>query len=249
MTYSARGLRPIFSGALFLLLSACQLNEKPQLEPVEIVYSQQEIQQQQQAARTLMAQFSLWELDTSPMLQAYRGLKTNYDQWDDISEQAQQKSHLKNAEFLHTAQTINLAAIDADLALSIKLLSYQLKQNHQLFPYRHHNFPLNQLFGWHTEIPHFLVNIHQIQTIKDAKDYVSRIKAVRPLMKQLIEQLKIREEKGITAPSFAYESAIQASQKLLTGYPFNKMYCGQTSTLKLNNLTFMNPVIRYYAAA
>jgi len=222
MTYLTRGLRPIFSGALLLLLSACQFNEKPQLKPVEIVYSQEEIQQQQQAARTLMAQFSLWELDSSPMLQAYRGRKTNYDQWDDISEQAQQKNHLKNAEFLNKAQNINLGALGADLALSIKLLSYQLKQDHQLFPYRHHNFPLNQLFGWHTEIPQFLVNIHQIQTIKDAKDYVTRIKAVRPLIKQLIEQLKIRENKGITAPRFAYESAIQASQKLLTGYPFNK---------------------------
>jgi len=222
MTYSARGLLPFFSGALLLLLSACQLNEKPQIKPVEVTYSQQEIQQQQQAARTLMAQFSLWELDTSPMLQAYRGLKTNYDQWDDISEQAQQAQHLKNADFLHAAQNINLAAIDPQLALSIKLLSYQLKQNHQLYPYRHHNFPLNQLFGWHTEIPHFLVNIHQIQTIKDAKDYITRIKNVRPLMKELIKQLKIRENKGITAPDFAYESAIQASQKLLDGYPFNK---------------------------
>ncbi|MEY8204441.1 MAG: DUF885 domain-containing protein, partial [Bermanella sp.] len=223
MTYANRGLLPIFSAALLLLLSACQLNVKPQnVKPLAATYSPQEKQQQQQAARTLIAQFSLWELDSSPMLQAYRGQKTNYDRWDDISEQAQHAKHLKNAEFLHMAQNINLAALDSELALSIQLLSYQLKQSHQLFPYRHHNFPLNQLFGWHTEIPHFLVNIHQIHTIKDAKDYVARIKAVRPLMQQLIAQLKIREDKGITAPSFVYESVIEASQASLSGYPFNK---------------------------
>ncbi len=222
MNKTLRKILPIFSATLFLLLSACQLSPKPQIQSVEVVYSQQEIQQHEQTARTLIAQYNLWELDSSPMLQAYRGLKTQYDQWDDISEVTQKKQHEKNAEFLRTAQSINLSAIDHNLALSIKVLAYILKENHQLYPYRHHNFPVNQLFGWHTQIPTFLVNIHQIQTIKDAKDYIKRIKAVRPLMKQLIKQLKIREQKGIYPPAFVYESVIKASQGLLTGYPFNK---------------------------
>ncbi len=234
MNKTLRKILPIFSGALFLLLSACQQNEKPQVQSVEVVYSQQEIQQNEQDARTLIAQYNLWELDNSPMLQAYRGLKTHYSEWDDISESAQEKQHEKNSEFLQATQKINLSAIDQDLALSIKVLSYLLKQNHQLYPYRHHNYPVNQLFGLHTQIPTFLVNIHQIQTIKDAKDYVKRIKAVRPLMKQLIEQLKIREQKGIHPPAFVYEAVIKASQDLLTGYPFNKKNKSNPSILWSN---------------
>ncbi len=214
--------RPILAFFTFTLLSACQLIDKPQAQVAKISYSTQEVQQHEQNARKLIAQYSLWQLDSSPMLQAYRGLKTNYDQWDDLSIETEEKQHLKNAEFLELTQKINLDAIDKELALSIKLLNYKLKQSHQLYPYRYHNYPVNQLFGLHTQIPTFLMNIHQIQTISDAKDYIKRIKAVRPLMKQLITQLKIREEQGIRPPAFAYESAITSSQKLLNGYPFNK---------------------------
>ncbi len=203
-------------------LSACQLNNKPQPKAIVVTFTPQEIQQHEQAARTLIAQFNLWELDSSPMLQAYRGLKSNYDQWDDLSEQTQLKQHIKNAEFLELAQNIKLAALNDELALSIKVLSYQLKRTHQQYPYRNHNFPVNQLFGWHTEIPTFMVNIHQINSIKDAKDYVKRIKAVRPLMNQLILQLELREKMGITPPAFVYDSVIKTCETLISGYPFNK---------------------------
>jgi uncharacterized protein (DUF885 family) len=222
MIYLSRWLLPTLITLACLGLSACQLNDKPQPKAVVITFTPQEVQEHEQAARTLIAQYNLRELDSSPMLQAYRGLKSNYDQWDDLSEQAQLKQHIKNAEFLELAQNIKLAAIDKDLALSIQVLSYQLKRNHQQHPYRHHNFPVNQLFGWHTEIPTFMVNIHQIDNIKDAKDYVKRIKAVRPLMKQLIAQLKLREEMGITPPPFVYESVIKTCETLISGYPFNK---------------------------
>ena len=71
-------------------------------------------------------------------------------------------------------------------------------------------------------VSEFMVNIHQINSIKDAKDYVKRIKAVRPLMKQLISQLELREKMGITPPAFVYDSVIKTCETLISGYPFNK---------------------------
>ena len=218
-------IRPLLGISLLCLsLSACQLNKQPQIEPkpIEAKYSEQEIQSNKQAARKLIAQYNLWELDSSPMLQAYRGLKTNYNQWDDISEATQKTEDQKNTEFLLAAQQIQSKALDANLALSLEVLIYQLKQNQQHYAYRHHNYPVNQLFGLHSEIANFLVNIHTIDTISDAKNYIKRVKNTSTLIAQLIDQLKIRESKGIYPPKFAYESVIKSSTQLLSGYPLNK---------------------------
>jgi uncharacterized protein (DUF885 family) len=212
------------AGLLCVSLSACQLIQQPQIAPeiVEPQFTIQEKQLNEQAARKLFAQFSLWELDSSPMLQAYRGLKSNYGLWDDISEESQLQENQKNNEFLTEALSIQSEALEPSLALSLKVLTYQLKQNQQHYNYRYHNYPINQLFGLHSEIAQFLVNIHKVDTISDAKDYIQRVTNISTLINQLIEQLKIREEKGIRPPKFVYDSVIQASQQLLSGYPLNK---------------------------
>ena len=209
---------------LCMSLSACQLNQKPQVEPktIEVQFSGHEKQVNTDAAKELFSQYSLWQLDSSPMLQAYRGLKTHYDQWDDISEATQKTEDQRNTEFLLAAQQIQPKALDANLALSLEVLIYQLKQNQQHYVYRHHNYPVNQLFGLHSEIANFLVNIHTIDTISDAKNYIKRVKNTSTLITQLIDQLKIRESKGIYPPKFAYDSVIKSSSQLLSGYPLNK---------------------------
>ena len=209
---------------LCISVSACQLNQKTQIEPkiIEAQFSDQEKQNNSLAANELFTQYNLWQLDSSPMRQAYRGLKTHYDQWDDISEATQKIENQKNTEFLLAAQQIQPKALDTNLALSLEVLIYQLKQNQQHYAYRHHNYPVNQLFGLHSEIANFLVNIHTVDTISDAKNYIKRVKNTSTLITQLIEQLKIRESKGIYPPNFAYESVIKSSTQLLSGYPLIK---------------------------
>jgi uncharacterized protein (DUF885 family) len=78
------------------------------------------------------------------------------------------------------------------------------------------------MFGLHTQIPTFMLNIHQIETIEDATDYVARIRAIKPLFNDLIKQLKAREALGIIPPKFVFDSVIESSQKQLTGYPLDK---------------------------
>ena len=125
---------PIYSlvsvGLVCISLSACQLNQKPQIQPqiIEVQFTDQEKQANTLAAQDLFSQYSLWQLNSSPMLQAYRGLKTNYSQWDDISESTQEVANQKNTNFLLDAQQIQQASLDANTALSLEILIYQLKQ-------------------------------------------------------------------------------------------------------------------------
>lgn len=209
--------------AMSAALTGCQSQPTaPQvIEPVVVISAEQK-QQANQQARLLFAQYAQLELKSSPMMQAYRGLKTNYDQWDDLSETFAEQQQQKVVSMLDRAKAVYREALDNDVALSLDLLIYELEQSVAFYPYRHYNYPVNSLYGLHTEIPTFLVNIHQIHTIQDARDYIIRIEKVPSLINQLIEQLKIREEQGILPPAFVFDTVIKACEDLITGFPINK---------------------------
>lgn len=206
--------------ASFALTSACQLNQKPQI--VQPSYSEEVKAQSSQALADLLTRYQAWQLESSPMSQSYRGKKTNYDKLDDISDEFDDLQHKNILEFLIDAKSIITPALDQQQALSLKVLIYDLEQSIQFYKYKRHNYPLNQMFGLHTQIPTFMLNIHQIDTIDDAHAYIARIKAVRPLFKELIKQLKAREQAGITPPVFVFDSVVESSQAQLNGYPIKK---------------------------
>lgn len=78
------------------------------------------------------------------------------------------------------------------------------------------------MYGTHSQVPAFLINQHAIVNVKDAKDYISRVEGAEKLMEQLVEQLKLREDKGIIAPKFVFEHVIRDSQNILIGAPFDQ---------------------------
>jgi uncharacterized protein (DUF885 family) len=208
-----------------LLLTACQLNQKPQASaPLYsgILYSEQEKKQTSEQLTALLKQFQSWQLDSSPMSQSYRGKKTNYDQWDNLSDTFNQQQNIKIKLFLQDAKAIEKKALEYQQALSLDVLIYDLQQSIEFQSYYRLNYPLNQMFGLHTQVPTFMLNIHQIDTIQDARDYVARIRGVKPLFNELIKQLKAREALGINPPKFVYDSVIEASQTQLNGYPLDK---------------------------
>ena len=206
--------------AATFFISGCQLNQKPQTTAPIISHEQKE--QASHALTKLLTEYQQWQLDSSPMSQAYRGKKTNYNQWDNLSDEFDNQQHQKTLQFLVEAKYIHKEALPPKDALSLDVLIYDLEQSIEFYNYRFHNYPVNQMFGLHTQIPTFMLNIHQIDTIDDARDYVARIRGVKPLFNQLITQLKAREALGIRPPKFVYDTVIKASQAQLSGYPLDK---------------------------
>ncbi len=90
------------------------------------------------------------------------------------------------------------------------------------YQWRFHNYPVNQMYGTHSQIPAFLINQHSISTIKEAQDYISRVQGAQKLLEQLVTQLQLREDKGIIAPTFVFEHVIRDSKNILIGAPFDK---------------------------
>ncbi|ASP49208.1 DUF885 domain-containing protein [Cognaticolwellia beringensis] len=181
-----------------------------------------------QAANELFDTIFMEGVNRNPVRQTYLGIKTDYDKWQNLSEENSAKELAFAKQALQRIQVINVNNLDKQTKLSYELLSQKLEQQIADYPWRHHNYPVNQMFGVHSQIPALLINQHSIKDTKQAHDYIARVKNSKVLLEQLVEQLKIRADKGIIAPKFVFGHVIRDSKNLTIGAPFDN---GAESTL------------------
>jgi uncharacterized protein (DUF885 family) len=75
--------------------------------------------------------------------------------------------------------------------------------------FRFHPFPVNQMMGVQNGFPSFMESTHQINNIRDAEDYVSRLLAAPTKFDQVLEGLQYREALGIHPPQFVVTKVLE----------------------------------------
>ena len=169
----------------------------------------------------LEARYDFW-LARSPMEQAYLGLKTNADKWDDISEAHQHEDADRVVkELADLRENFGSTTFLPAGHLSYRLYEYRCQRLINDFPWRHHGYPVNQLEGWQQEIPSFLMNIHRVENVDEAQAYIARLNGIGVLVDQVIEQMRLGESAGVLAPKFAYANVLRDCRNVLTGAPFD----------------------------
>ncbi|MBQ4888567.1 DUF885 domain-containing protein [Shewanella sp. MMG014] len=158
---------------------------------------------------------------SSPISQTYMRIKKDYDKWGDFSEKAQDEDLARAKKHLAQLDSIDVSKLDEQTALSYKLMKQGLEQDIADDKWRHHTYPVNQMYGSHTFIATFLINQHQVASVSDAEAYISRLNGVKLASEQLVEGLKLRADKGIIAPKFVFPYVISDSQNIITGAPFS----------------------------
>ncbi len=96
-----------------------------------------------------------------------------------------------------------------DDKLSYDVLEYFVNMQLEGDRFRHYNYPVNQMFGVQSSLPDFMVQQHQVNSAKDARNYIRRLDAFREKFAQVIEGLKLREAKDIIPPQFTVEAVIE----------------------------------------
>ncbi|MGS0727675.1 DUF885 domain-containing protein, partial [Shewanella sp. 0m-11] len=132
-------------------------------------------------------------------------------------------------------QKIDPSKLDRQTLLSYQLLTQKLEQSIKDDKWRYHSYPVNQMYGGHSQIASFLINQHQIGNVEDAKAYISRLQGVPKRLSQLQAALETRETRGIVAPKFVFPYVITDSKNIVAGAPFtaesNKGDMAQDSAL------------------
>lgn len=162
------------------------------------------------------------EIEESPMMQTRMGMKTDYGKWDDFSNLKYSKDLEQAKQRMEYLQKIDTAALNEETQLSYMLYRRQVQNEIDDYKYRFYSYPINQMHGYHAELPAFLINMHQIDSLPDARAYISRLTGIEKAMTDIIEQLKLREQNGIVPPRFVFDRTLDASRNIINGKPFTK---------------------------
>ena len=159
----------------------------------------------------------------SPEFQASLGYKSNYDKWDDITWQHSRKKAkqaITDLDYLH--KNIDYQKLDESTKISYRLMEKRLQRTIDNDNYIFHSYMITHRGGKHSRIPSFLINYHKVDEEQDIKDYIGRLRNVEPLMDDLIEQLRLRQDVRKIAPAFVFPQAIKTSENIISGYPFEE---------------------------
>lgn len=224
------------------LLSACSVSQQPitpntgdlaQHKNTNVVVTESE------KANLLFDNIFKASIDRNPVMQTYLGIKKDYDKWNDFSEENSAKELAYAKADLDKIKTLDTSKLDPQTLISYNLYVQKLENSINDYQWRFHSYPVNQMYGTHSQIPAFLINQHSISNIKEAQDYIARVKGAKTVMAQLVTQLKLREELGIIAPKFVFEHVIRDASNILDGAPFDK---GDDSTILADFTTKINKI-------
>ncbi len=136
--------------------------------------------------------FNVW-VERSPEWQAYLGIKKNQNKLDNISEKRSLEDLEITKKQLKQLDNFDYSKLDSDHKLSYKIWRQRTQNAIDEFEYRFHGYPVNQMFGMQSEMPSFMINIHQVSSVSDVRNYISRLKLFKKKFDQLIVNLKANE--------------------------------------------------------
>lgn len=160
--------------------------------------------------------FAKFAVDSPEMLSSMRILPGWMDFYGNKLDDASPAHDQKMADMirgeLDTLHSYDTSGMDAEGKLSYDALEYFLRIQVDGDRFRTHDFPVNQMFGVQSSLPNFMAQVHQVTSAGEAKDYIARLNAFEPKFAQVLEQLKLREGKGIIPPQFTVEEVITQMQ-------------------------------------
>lgn len=221
----------LLSATFTAVLAGCGQQEQqstPTSEVAPATKAVETVMTESEKANALFEEIFMQGVMRSPIFQSFLGIKKDQDKWDDLSDERAQQDLQITKENLAKVNKIDESKLDAQTKVSLDIMKLNLEQQIADFKWRFHNYPLNQMFGIHSQVPSLLINQHTISELSDAEAYISRLEKVAAMFDQVIDGINLRAEKGIIAPQFVYPYIISDSKNIIKGAPFSE---GDDSTL------------------
>ena len=207
-----------------VFLSAC----KPATETTSAATAEPETSpapiSEDQRLATFFEELFERDVNQSPEFQAYLGRKTeDYGRWDDYSEaHAETQNQQTQNDLKRLQQEFDFDALSENSKMSYRIFEYDQQQSLRNYQWRHHNYAISPMNDISSSLAAFLQNIHQIENIKDAEDYISRLEGIQTVLHEVVKQLQHGESMGVIPPKMVYPKVLPAAQNLLKDAPFEE---------------------------
>lgn len=158
----------------------------------------------------------------SPMLLSQLGflpsaLDFHSDELDDVSPEAEDRTFRFVQRELDVLRSFDRSAISD--TISYDVMEWFMVDLVESQRFRFHGYPLNQFAGAQSELPSFMLNVHQIRRKKDARNYLARLEAFERYFDQVIAGSRLRAARGITPPRFVLERVLTEMREFISPTP------------------------------
>lgn len=156
------------------------------------------------------------ELLTSLRLLDGVGIRGHNARLSDASPQAELESLQTFANEYEVFQRYDRDDYSDEALLSYDVFDYFMSQyvvDGERFLY--HSFPVNQMFGIQSSLPNFMVDQHVIEDQTGAEHYLARLQQFDEVFAQVVEGLRLREQRGILPPQFAVQKVLKQMREFI----------------------------------
>ena len=125
---------------IFSLSAGCQMDQSESASSESTAMTSQQVIE-------FLDELFMEELQESPQYMTYLGMRERYDEWDDNSDQARDKSLQMTRNHLQQVMKIDLSNVDDSAKLSVKMFIEQAKKRLEGDRWRYHSYPVSQMRG------------------------------------------------------------------------------------------------------
>lgn len=186
-------------------------------------FSESQIKENSKKANQLFDQMFDEVMAQSPMALAIFGIDEKNDQLDSFTEEhGLAELELYKKWWDKIEKEVNFSALDKQTRLSYLVVKKIRDEKIDSWEYRFNHYYFNQMYGMQSELPTFMMNVHQVKNEQAANDYISRLSQFKRVIDEIIAQSKNAESKGVISPAFVYPRIIPASENIIKGTPFDR---------------------------
>lgn len=158
---------------------------------------------------------------------------------DDISDAYIRETYQLAQIILDALRQYDRAALTAEEQVSYDVYLWYLEDLLAGQEFMYNDYPAT--FFTVNSVPESLIqffrDLHPVDSLPDARDYIARLRLVDAKFDQLLRGLQLREEKGIIPPRFATQWALYGTLKSLVSAPANRTPFYSAFAEKVNVLT------------
>jgi uncharacterized protein (DUF885 family) len=149
----------------------------------------------------------------SPEMLIWRSLGDVFPQaeprLDNLSDDYQRDTFAMYSVALDALRTYDRSVLDADGLLNYDIYEWFLQDVVDRLPFIYHNYPATYgIFGVQADTEQLFTEVHPLQTLQDAEDYIARLNQVEFKFALLADHLALQQQAGIVEPALTMQVAI-----------------------------------------
>ena len=148
--------------------------------------------------------------------------------------------YIDNLETLATLKRYNFNDLSDTQKITHKIAIFDTENDIKEFEeFRYHSYPFNQISGNHLGLVEFMTDTHPIRNVREAEDYIERVKLFDESLSANLIWLEEQKKLGIFAPKFVFDHVIRQLYELINykddENPLMQIFVKKISSLSIDD--------------